>query len=92
MSLLDSILDLQYLISIALKKNGVESIMTEHYPIPDEETRKHHLKNLRQTRLKLQEFGLELEEIIALLEKDIRQQRLKRLQKSKSIVDEFVEQ
>jgi hypothetical protein len=62
-------------------------MMTEQYPIPDEETRKRHLKNLRQTRLELQEFGLELEEIIALLEKDIREQRLKRLQNSKSIID-----
>lgn len=50
----------------------VEFIMTEQYPILDEKTRKRHLKNLRQTRLELQEFGLELEEIIALLEKDIR--------------------
>jgi len=58
-------------------------MMTEQYPIPDEETRNRLVKNLRQTRLELQEFGLELEEIIALLEKDIRQQRLKRLQKSK---------
>jgi hypothetical protein len=61
----------------------VEFMMTEQYPIPDEETRNRLVKNLRQTRLELQEFGLELEEIIALLEKDIRQQRLKRLQKSK---------
>lgn len=57
--------------------------MTENYPLPDPEKVKLTVAKLRQTRLELQEFGLELEEIIALLEKDIRQQRLKRLQKSK---------
>jgi uncharacterized small protein (DUF1192 family) len=57
--------------------------MTETYPLPDPEKVKQTVAKLRQTRLELQEFGLELEEIIALLEKDIRQQRLKRLQKSK---------
>lgn len=62
-------------------------MMTEQYPIPNEETRKRHLKNFRQTCLELQVFGLELEKIIALLEKDIREQRLKRLQKTKSIID-----
>lgn len=59
--------------------------MMEQPQIPDEETRKRLIKNLRKTRLELQEFGLELEEIIVLLEKDIRQQRLRRLQKSKEL-------
>lgn len=63
--------------------------MTEQPQIPDKETRKRLIKNLRQTRLELQEFGIELEEIIALLEKDIREQRLKRIQKSKKNLSEL---
>jgi hypothetical protein len=58
--------------------------MTEELQIPNKETRQRLIANLRKTRLNLQEFGLELEELIAGIEKDIREQRLKRLEKVKT--------
>lgn len=51
--------------------------------IPNKETRKRLVNNLRQTRLELQDFGLQLEELLAGIEKDIREQKLKRLEKSR---------
>lgn len=50
--------------------------------IPDLETRKRLLRNLRQTRLEMRQFNLELEEINALLEQQIRQQKLKHVKES----------
>lgn len=47
--------------------------------IPDREIRPRLLTNLRQTRLELEEFGLQLEEVIAGLEKHIREQKLRRI-------------
>lgn len=55
--------------------------MTEEARIPDEETRKRLSKNLRKSILELQEFGLQLEEIEAGLEKHIREQKKNRLEK-----------
>ena len=49
---------------------------------PDSETSKRLLANLRQTRLEMREFNLELEEIMARLEQDLRQQRLQRVRSS----------
>lgn len=57
--------------------------MTKQARIPDEETRKRLLANLRQTRINLQEFGLQLEELLAQIEQDIREKKLKRLEKVK---------
>lgn len=57
--------------------------MTNQARIPDPETRARLLSSLRQTRLELEEFGLQLEEIIAGLEKDIREQKLQRIEKAK---------
>ncbi len=54
--------------------------MTEQPRIPDEETRKRLSANLRQARLDLQEFGLQLEEVEALLDQQIREQKRKRIQ------------
>ncbi len=51
--------------------------------IPNLETRKRLVNNLRQTRLELQDFGLQLEELLAGIEKEIREQKLKRLEKSR---------
>ena len=51
--------------------------------IPNKETRKRLVNNLRQTRLELQDFGLQLEELLAGIEKEIREQKLKRLEKSR---------
>ncbi|WP_204101825.1 MULTISPECIES: hypothetical protein [Spirulina sp. CCY15215] len=52
--------------------------------IPTPETRKRLVSNLRQTRLELQEFGLQLEEVLAALEQDIQEQKVKRLAKLKA--------
>jgi hypothetical protein len=57
--------------------------MIEKTSIPNEETRKNLVTNLRKNRLDLQEFGFQLEEVLAILEKELREQRLKRLEKNK---------
>lgn len=58
--------------------------MSDRYPLPSAETIARTVTKLRQVRQELAEFGLELEEINARLEADIRQQKLNRLQKSRS--------
>ncbi len=55
--------------------------MTKQPRIPDPETSKRLLANLRQTHWEMEEFNLELAEINAQLERNIRQQRLKRLRR-----------
>ncbi|WP_413265531.1 hypothetical protein [Floridanema flaviceps] len=61
----------------------MEPAMTNQPRIPDPETRARLLNSLRQTRLELEEFGLQLEEVIAGLEKHIREQKLRRIEKAK---------
>jgi hypothetical protein len=56
--------------------------MTHQPRIPDPETSKRLLDNLRRTRLELAESNLELAEISALLENEIRQQQLGRVRRS----------
>lgn len=46
------------------------------------------LSNLRRARLEFEELGLQLEEVIARFDEEIRKQKLKRIQKSLSILDE----
>ncbi len=58
--------------------------MSQQSFIPNSETRKRLVTNLRQTRLDLQDFGLQLEELLAGIEKEIREQKLKRLQKNQA--------
>ncbi len=55
----------------------------KEYSMPNQETRKRPITNLRQTRLELQDFGLQLEELLAGIEREIREQKLKRLAKNK---------
>lgn len=50
--------------------------------IPDPETYQRLLTNLRQTRLEMEEFNLELAEINSLLAEQLRNQRLNRVQNS----------
>ncbi len=57
--------------------------------IPDEETRKRLLINLRKARLDLEEFGLQLDEIEAGLDKHIREQKMKRLEKSRQYLEQM---
>jgi hypothetical protein len=60
----------------------MESTMTRQPHIPDPETSKRLLDNLRRSWLELAESNLELAEISALLENDLRQQQLKRVRGS----------
>jgi hypothetical protein len=64
--------------------------MTEQPRIPDEATRKRLLDNLRQSRLDLQEFGLQLEEVLAGLEKHIREQKFKRIERTRQNIKDGV--
>lgn len=57
--------------------------------IPDEETRKRLSMNLRKARLDLEEFGLQLDEIEAGLDKHIREQKMKRLEKSRQYLEQM---
>lgn len=57
--------------------------MSEKKSIPNEETRKRLVSNLRKNRVELQEFGFQLEELLAQMEKEVREQKLKRLEKTK---------
>jgi hypothetical protein len=64
--------------------------MNEQFPIPDEETTKRLLKKLRQGILDLQEFGFQLEEVQAGLDKHIREQKMKRLETRKENFNKVV--
>lgn len=66
--------------------------MTGAPRIPDEETRKRLSANLRQGILDLQEFGLQLDEILVGLEKHNREQKLKRIQRSRQYLEEASKQ
>lgn len=56
--------------------------MTKQPRIPDPETSKRLLANLRRTRLEMAEFNLELAQISAMLEHELAEQRLKRVRRS----------
>ncbi|MGL5063386.1 MAG: hypothetical protein ACRC62_25680 [Microcoleus sp.] len=56
--------------------------MNKQPRIPDPETSKRLLANLRRTRLEVQEVNLELGEINAMLAEQLRQQRLNRVRQS----------
>ncbi len=58
--------------------------MTGETRIPDPETAKRLVANLRRSRLAMEEATLELEELTARLEHDIRQQRLARLRQARN--------
>ncbi len=53
--------------------------MNQQKHIPDPETAKKLLNSLRQTHREMEEFILEIAEINALLEHNLRQQKLNRL-------------
>jgi hypothetical protein len=56
--------------------------MNKQPHIPDPETSKRLLANLRRTRLEMEEFNLQLDEIIARFEQDLSQQKLQRVRRS----------
>ncbi|MCL1473800.1 hypothetical protein [Argonema antarcticum] len=60
--------------------------MTKQPRIPEKETSKRLLANLRKTRLEMQEFNQELAEINAGLAQYISQQQLKRVRKSLEVL------
>ncbi|GFE71078.1 hypothetical protein CFPU101_36880 [Chroococcus sp. FPU101] len=60
----------------------MEYFMNTSPKIPDPETYQRLLTNLRQTRLEIEEFNLELAEINSLLAAQLRNQRLNRVQNS----------
>jgi hypothetical protein len=47
-----------------------------------------HLTNLRRALLEFKELGLQFEEVLARFDEEIRKQKLKRIQKSLSLLDE----
>lgn len=53
--------------------------MSQQPCIPDPETSKRLLANLRKTRLEMKESSLELDEILARLEQESRQRQLERV-------------
>ena len=54
--------------------------------IPDTQTSKRLLANLRRTRLEIQEINLQLDEISAKLDEELREQKLQRIRKSLAIL------
>ena len=63
--------------------------MTNQPRIPDPETSKRLLANLRRTRLELGEVNQELAEINAMLAQYISQQQLQRVRRSLSVLTEL---
>ncbi|WP_181280694.1 hypothetical protein [Aphanothece hegewaldii] len=55
--------------------------MNNKFYIPDPCVDKKLLANLRHARLEMEEIGLQLEEVITKFDEQIRQQKLKRIQK-----------
>ena len=60
----------------------MEFTMKKQPGIPDPETSKYLLRNLRRSRLELDEINLQLDEISAKFEEELLEQKLKRVRKS----------
>lgn len=56
--------------------------MTTQPRVPEAETSKRLLANLRRHRLELDQVNLQLEEISALFEQELRQQKINRVRRS----------
>jgi hypothetical protein len=61
--------------------------MTNQPLMPDPSVDRRLLGNLRRARLEIEELGLQLDEVLARFDEEIRQQRLKRIQKSLSLTN-----
>lgn len=59
--------------------------MTNQPLMPDPSVDQRLLSNLRRSRLEIEELGLQLDEVLARFDNEIRQQRLGRIQKSLSL-------
>jgi hypothetical protein len=55
--------------------------MNERFPIPNAETRRKEVERLRDSNRQLELFNLELDELIAMVETDLRGQRRERLER-----------
>ena len=64
-----------------------EFTMNKQPRIPDAETSKRLLTNLRKTNLEMQEFNLQLNELIARFEQELCEQKLKRVRQSLANID-----
>jgi hypothetical protein len=56
--------------------------MSQTYPIPDESTRKRVIEQLRASNRQLEQASLALDDLIAMVEADLREQRRERLRKT----------
>ncbi|MCL1463880.1 hypothetical protein [Argonema galeatum] len=61
--------------------------MNDQPYMPSKEVDKRLLDNLRRARLEMEEVGLQLEEVIAKLDDDIRKKRLRRVRRSLNRID-----
>lgn len=55
--------------------------MTESLRIPDEQTRKNSVENLKKVGRQLDILGLEMDELLAAIEAELRRQRRERLER-----------
>jgi hypothetical protein len=62
--------------------------MTDQPLMPNSSVDQRLLGNLRSARLEMEELGLQFDEVLARFDGEIRQQKLKRIQKSLSLVNE----
>jgi hypothetical protein len=62
--------------------------MTSQPLMPNPSVDQRLLSNLRRARLEMEEVGLQFDEVLARFDDEIRQQKLKRIQKSLSLVNE----
>jgi hypothetical protein len=62
--------------------------MTDKPLMPNPSVDQRLLSNLRRARLDMEELGLQFDEVLARFDEEIRQQKLKRIQQSLSLVNE----
>jgi hypothetical protein len=62
--------------------------MTNQPIMPNSSVDQRLLGNLRRARLEMEELGLQFDEVLAKFDEEIRQQRLKRIQKSLRLFNE----
>jgi hypothetical protein len=62
--------------------------MTDQPLMPNSSVDQRLLGNLRRARLEMEEVGLQVDEVLARFDEEIRQQKLKRIQKSLSLANE----
>jgi hypothetical protein len=62
--------------------------MTDKPLMPNPSVDQRLLGNFRRARLEMEELGLQFDEVLARFDEEIRQQKLKRIQKSLSLLNE----